>query len=136
MRTVRGIGLVEILIAVAIVGLAITVLLGAFSFAVRTNLRARHTAIAHRVASQEMELLRVTPFAQFPANQNQGAFVGSVSDLDRLPQGQATLTIANYPSGSTSGDMREVTIEVRWNEGSLVRQISLTTIVGEGGINP
>ena len=136
MRAERGFGLVEVLIAVAVVGVAITVLLGAFSFAVRMNLRARHTAIAHRVGAQEMELLRATAFSQFPANQNQGAFIGTVSDLDRLPQGQGILTIANYPSGSTSGSMREVTVEVRWNEGTLVRTISLATIIGEGGINP
>lgn len=126
-----GFTLVEMLVATAIVGTTLVGMFQAFAWAASIQRLTRQTALANQIASQELELLRSLPFSSLPSNQTNGAFYGTVLGLERLPQGQGLLTIANY---NPDGKLKTIAITVRWHPGSLTKEVHLDTLAGQGGI--
>lgn len=135
-RAPAGFTLIELLVTTAITGVTLVALLGVFSWTARVNRLARHTALGYEIANQEIELLRATPFGNLPANQTEGALVGTIEGLDSLPAAAGFLTIENYPQGDTSGTIRAVSVRVEWSEGTATRQVQVDTLIAQGGINP
>ena len=128
----RGLTLIEILVAVSITAVTLLALYGVLTYGMRISLRTKHKTIAYHAASQEMEILRATPFSSL-TNQTDGPFIGTVFDLNKLPSSQGKLTIENY-EGST--EIKKVTIRVLWQEGGSQKEATLVTLISKGGLNP
>src|SRR5574340_742736 len=115
-----GFTIIEVLIALFIVGLTLII----FSVASNSVILNRETArrdIAHRIAASEMQDLRGTPYASLPPS---GSFSSPL--LPHLPEGQASRDVTDY-----NPDTRQVTVTVTWREpGSAAGQsLVLTTLI-------
>jgi prepilin-type N-terminal cleavage/methylation domain-containing protein len=128
----KGLTLIEILVAVSITAIIVLSLYGALVYGMAINLKTKHKAIAYHAASQEMEILRNTPFSTL-TNQTDGPFIGEVDDLDKLPSSLGKLTIENYGGSS---DIKKVTIKVIWQEKGGQKEVQLVTLISKGGLNP
>ena len=131
LRGRRGVALIEAVIAVFItaVGAAATLsLLNVSSEASRAN---QYYTIALRIASTEIETVRATK-ACLLANRTGGALLSSPSNVNELPQGSATLDVAD--SALITG-AKDVTAAVRWNDPitGRTRSVVLKTMVSPSG---
>lgn len=128
----KGLTLVEMLITVAIIGIAIITLYLVFIYGIKINQQAKHLALAYQIANQEMETIRNTLFTDL-VNQTEGNFYSDSSvDLAKLDNGQGTLTIRNYQEDE---DIKEIIINVTWNERGMIKTVTLTTLATSGGIS-
>ena len=131
MKTKKGTTIVEVLVAIAVLTIGLLALYEAIISGMRFNLKAKHRSIAYNVSSQEREILRGTSFASLN-NQTEGAFLGTVSGLDKLPQGVDKLTIENYEGSS---DIKKITIKVQWQESKQSKEVKITTLIYKEGLN-
>jgi len=74
------------------------------------NKSASNYSTALNAAREELEILRTRRTA-LTVNRTDAAFVGSVPQLNELPSGAGTLSIADYPSVS---GLKQITITVSW----------------------
>ncbi|PIP21382.1 MAG: hypothetical protein COX39_03425 [Candidatus Nealsonbacteria bacterium CG23_combo_of_CG06-09_8_20_14_all_40_13] len=126
----RGYSLVELIVVIAIAGSVLVTIYLSLLYALKINLRARHSTFAYQSAEQEMEIIRNTPFANL-TNQTSGSFLGTVSTLQQLPSGTGTLTIQDYQSNNK---IKEIVVIISWQEKTQSKQVTQSTLRAEGGI--
>ena len=120
-----GFTLIEIVLSVFLILGIVSILFSASG----TYIHSRSAALAStaaKIASGEIETLRETDFANLPSS---GTF--SSPDLSKLPSGQAQRTLGDYQGSSK---IKQVTIAVSWQEGSLPKTIKMETLISESGI--
>ena len=98
----RGVGLVESLIALAIVGVAITALLGALSTGSMAVGKTDRRVTAESLARAQMEYTKSLPYLVAPA---------SYEAIAPLPEGYSISAVASPVSGRDS-DLQRVTVTV------------------------
>lgn len=127
----RGSALIEMIVAIGLLGVVLVGLYLGMLFAFKINRQARFVTTAYQVAEQEMEIIRNCSSSL--ANRTDAAFVGEVEGLEQLPSGQGTLTIADH-GGDTN--IKEVTVTVTWDNPDASHRTSrnLTTLVTQGGL--
>lgn len=118
--------MVEVMISLAIVLLTLVV----FGVAVNTvslMRLSRDQNVAYHIAAKKVEELRHTSFASLPAS-------GALSDsgLSNLASSTIALSMQNYQS---SAEIKQATVTVSWVQGGGDRNVSLTTLIYDGGLN-
>ena len=135
--------LMEVMIAVAVMGIMLVTLYGGFTFAFAETRLARENVRATQILQEKMEVVRLfnwdqlvnTPgfvpttftagfYANNPTNSANGNFTYS---------GQVTVTNAPIAE-SYSGDLRMVQIQVSWKSGGITRKRQMTTFVCQYGL--
>lgn len=132
--------LVELMVSMAILGIVVMAIYGAISSGVSSIRMARENLRATQILIEKMEGLRLYTWDQL----NTPGFVPTsfVMPYDALSTNlnsgvryYGTVTISNYPhTTSYAPAMRQVTISLRWQTGSLNRSRELSTYVSESGI--
>jgi Tfp pilus assembly protein PilV len=122
----KGFSLLELLIAFFLITVTVFVFLKTTDTLGRIT-RGKHQTTAYHIASKKIEEFRNSSFASLPSS---GPF--SDPQLSSIPQGSGTITVDNYQS---STKIKQITVAVSWLEQSAPRQISLSTLISEGGLH-
>lgn len=123
----NGFTLIEVLLFLLLVIAMTTILLSSLSSLVKTK-GVNLEALAAKIASRQIETLRNTPFSSLPANGTQSF---SDPDLSKLPAGTAAITMADFQGSSK---IKQVAIEVNWQERDQPKQIQMMTLIYELGL--
>lgn len=133
--------LVEQLVAVALVGVAFVSLYTSFSVGFAMVQLARENLRATQILTEKMETLRLYTMDQI-TNTVPTNFIPAVFSAPFYPNGQSTglvysgtMTISNAPvTGNYSNDLKQITYEVTWTSGNVLRRRSLSTFVARNGL--
>lgn len=120
MRTPRGFSLIEVTIAIAIIGIMI-VATGTLLQRIPINGReVRDQDLALKITRNELEILRASGYAALPAS---GSFTDAL--LSSLTSGSAALAITDF-----NAKTKRVKVSVSWQgAGVVARSVSLTTLI-------
>lgn len=127
MRKRPGITIVETLMAVTIFAIAILAVLGVFSVSFRYTQHSRNITVATTIGQELVDQLRLGGFDNVALNANPTAVSTS-----KLPGG-FTKTYVSYYQGNDK--IKEVTINIYWNGRPEASAITVTTLIGQGGIS-
>ncbi|OGG62033.1 hypothetical protein A3C19_02865 [Candidatus Kaiserbacteria bacterium RIFCSPHIGHO2_02_FULL_54_22] len=123
----RGFSLVEVAIAVAIIGLMVvstSMLLQRLPISGR---EVRDQDLALRIARDKIEILRATGYTSLPES---GPFTNIL--LDSLASSTASVAVTDY-----NDKTKQVEVSVSWRGDNLViRSLSLTTLVTQNSTLP
>jgi Tfp pilus assembly protein PilV len=122
----RGVTVLETLLAATVFTLAVLVVLGTFSLSLRYTQHSRNIGVATNVGQEIIEQLRLGGFDNVTLNASPTAQATSA-----LPSGY-TKTYVSYYQGNDK--IKEVTVKIYWNGRPESMAISLTTLIGQGGI--
>lgn len=127
----KGLSLVEIvLVSAAVVFLGILIV--SLVSPVASINKSRHTSVALKIASRQIENLRKQTFENLANGTN--SFYDA--NLSTLPSSSASYEVEDCPISicTVEEKAKQVKVEVSWNESGEVKKVDLVTIVGEGGI--
>lgn len=121
----KGVSLIESLLVVAVVGTTVF-LLANLPNALGLVTKARHLSLVREIASQAIETKRQISFINLVNGSE------SISDprITLLPQGSGSVVVED-----SDEDIKKITVTINWKEGEKSQSTSLTTFIGEGGIN-
>lgn len=132
LRSQHGFSLIEALLVVTIIGSAVF-LIANIPNALMLIGKSRHESLAREIAVKQIEDKRTISYTNL-VNDN-----SPISDtrLNLLPQGSGTVEVNDCdPSICTQGEnIKVVTVTVLWQDNEKLQTVSLTTMIGEGGIN-
>ncbi|MCR4276115.1 MAG: type II secretion system GspH family protein [Candidatus Parcubacteria bacterium] len=121
-RLTRGFSLIEVTVAVAIIGTMIVATSALLQRLPVSGREVRDQDIALKIARNEIEVLRAGGYDALPAS---GAFANSL--LSSLASGSASVTIAVYDPKTKRAD-----VAVSWTgTGSVTRSVLLTTLIAQ-----
>lgn len=124
LRNCHGLTLIEAVVTTALLALAAVPIVSLFLAAFMRAETARLTTLATVVAESTLEDLRATAFAALPAGCGPEA---AVSD-PALPE-LARLTVQSCVDALTGGNVKRLTVTVRWEESSGPKALKLLTQV-------
>ena len=124
MRTRKGFSLVEVVLSLFVALALITILLTA-SATLRTSRNSNLHVIATQIATRQIENLRNTAYGSLPA----GTTPFSDANLTKLPNSTATQTFSDYGT-----NIKQVTLQVGWQEGGVSKNIKIDTLIYKNGI--
>lgn len=128
-----GATIIELLVAVFLVGIIGSALVLGLLYGQKNSLRTHDLMIAQSIARSEIEAIRNLSFANVAAPYS-GDFLGSVTGLDALVDGETELSVAYYDPPTNS--LKEVTATVRWSERGRAESVSYTTLIANEGLTP
>ncbi len=126
-RQFRGMTIVEVLVSVAIFSIVILMLFGTFNFALKVTRYSHDTTVATNIASDKLEALRQAGF-------DGAGTIGTVTAptmVAQLPDGFMTVAVEGYQNNAK---VKKVTVSVYWRNRPESRAVTLTTLIGQGGI--
>jgi len=128
----HGFSLVELVLSLFVILALITVLFaasGTFKHTVNSN----NQTLATKIATREIENLKKNGFAALPAA---GTSNFADSDLSKLTQSAATLTVATYPPGCSpcSADVRQIKVSVSWSGQGAAKTVNIESIMSKNGL--
>jgi uncharacterized protein (TIGR02598 family) len=139
-RKFTGFSLVEVVIAMAVVGVCAVALLSGISSGMLTMQMARENMRATQIMVQRTETLRLYSWDQLiTTNFIQTTFTESY-DPNATNGGQGvmyngTVTLSAVPMTTAySDEMKQVTISLNWTTGRINRSRTLTTFVARNGL--
>jgi uncharacterized protein (TIGR02598 family) len=136
----RGFSLVEVVIAMAIVGVSVLALLSGISSGMLTMQMARENVRATQIMVERTETLRLYSWDQLnTTNFIQTGFTESYDPTNTNsgsgPTYSGTLTITPVPiTTAYSDEMKQVTVSLNWTTSGINRNRSFTTFVARNGL--
>ncbi len=125
----KGFSLIEILLVLLIIGFVVMLI---FNLPPSINLigSSRYNSLAKDIASKKIEDLRARGYENLAS----GAF--SDNGLNSLPSGFGEVVVEDCPVSicTNTEEVKQVTVKVKWLEGSEEETVELLTMIGEGGI--
>jgi len=123
----RGFTLVEVILSIFLLFI-VFIAFAAMNQTVRFTNRGRFDDIGRSIAIEHLEMYRATGFNALPDG------VVEIEDpgLELLPQGSAAASFSDY--GSTDSGLVEVVVTVNWIDKGVPRDVSLTTLLTNGGV--
>jgi Tfp pilus assembly protein PilE len=122
-RDERGVGLVELLIALVVLNVGLFATLGAFTSGGLALQRASHVSTASAIADQEMESFRNVPYTSIPTTAGSTLVSGGAS-----PDGNAYF-VAWTPGTTFSGstNVKGLTLKVYFGSTAVASKLLVTT---------
>lgn len=117
----RGFSLIEVTIAVAIIGITIVATSALFSRLPVNGREVRDQDLALKIANNEIETLRAGGYSALPST---GSFNNAL--LSSLVSGTGSVTITVIDAKTKRAD-----VSVSWQGTSAARSVSLTTLLSE-----
>lgn len=132
MNNEKGVSLVESLLVVVAVS-AIVFLLANIPNALGLITKSRHESLAREIAVKQIEDKRAINYINLVNDTS--AIVDSRISL--LPSGSGTVTIADCSTAiCTNGEhIKQVSIVISWKDNNKDQNLTVETMIGEGGIN-
>jgi type II secretory pathway pseudopilin PulG len=140
-RRRQGFTLTETVVAMGVLGLVCTSLIGAATMAFRMLQFTRESQRATQILAQKMEVVRLCNWSQtnptntfLPTTLTVPYYTDGVS-LTNTPLYTLQVTINNAPVGASySNDVRMIKLKATWTSCGLSRTQSMTTYVSEWGM--
>jgi prepilin-type N-terminal cleavage/methylation domain-containing protein len=131
--------LMEVLMAMAVVGVTVMALYAAFSWGISVVQRARENSCATQVLLQKTESLRLYTWNQItsngfiPTNFTAPYPLGNTNNPMFWYQG--TVTLSNPPLAATySNDIKQASIVLTWERSGLTQRREMSTFVARNGL--
>jgi prepilin-type N-terminal cleavage/methylation domain-containing protein len=124
-----GFSLMELIVALVVLGVALAVLTSVLLDARRLTREADRAGDAMRLAESQIEALRATPPARRPRGTDLPALVGAEA-LDHLPGGRCALSVEPFRESADAAPLLRVRVRVAWEGECGPRETSLCTVVG------
>jgi prepilin-type N-terminal cleavage/methylation domain-containing protein len=135
--------LVEVMMAVAVMGVMLVTLYGGFTFAFAETRLARENVRATQILQEKMEIVRLYTWEQavntpgyMPTNFTEAFYSNNPTNTSTANfnyKGTVLLTAAPV-SETYSGDLRMVQIKVSWKSGGITRKRQMTTFISQYGL--
>lgn len=127
-----GFSLVESLLVIMIIG-AMVFLIASIPNAMSLISKSMHLSIAREIAVKQIEDKRSMDYANLVNDTS--AIVDS--RLSSLPEGSGLIEVTDCaPDICTSGESaKEVKVMISWQDNLKTQNITLKTLIGEGGVN-
>lgn len=119
-RGVRGMTLLELLMAIVVFSLGLVALMGLFGMANSMNAKSKDTMFAIDAATRALEQVRGEPFDAVAASTTYTEAVEECSTMNVTIEANVDPDFA---------DLKRITVDVQWDERSR-GQVQLQTIVG------
>lgn len=131
----QGLALVESLLVI-VVSAAIVFLLANLPNAMNLINKSKHLSLAREIVAKQIEDKRVTNYLNLV---NDTTIITSSVDsrISALPNGSGTVLVEECPSSiCTNGEhVKQVTVTINWKDNNKLQEVTLKTLIGEGGIN-
>lgn len=131
MRQRRGVIILELLMATALIGVTVIAIYLALIYGRTSLIRANHQTVASQFASQELERLRSLTYDQITVPYN-GPLLSGVTIADQLPEGSGSLTINEVANVNS---LKEAVVTITWTERGQSRTVSQTSLFSANGLN-
>ena len=118
----RGVTLVEIIVGMTVFAIGVLSLTRVMFLSMRSNVRSKHVVVATNLAQQRMEqIISSTRYdnitaAAFPT-ENYGTIEGRI------------VAIADSTNALGSSIMKEVTVRVEWQDGTVLRNMQIRSSI-------
>lgn len=135
-----GLTLVEVVFALAIIGLIVLAVYGAITSGVTSLRMARENLRATQILVEKTEILRLYTWDQLNTNFFPASFIvpydAKTGSTNSGVLYYGSITLVNNPNTGTSysNDLRLVTIRLDWTTGRLKRSREVSTYVCRSGI--
>ena len=136
-----GITLVDVVMAVALLGVMASGIFGSFRYGFFTLQLVRENQRATQIILEKVETIRLYNWDQIQPTNNfiPATFTGRVRPAGRVgAQGTTytgTVTVANCPLGSSyAANLRQLTVTLSWTTRDIPHTRSLTTYIAKDGI--
>ncbi len=128
----RGVSLIEALLVIVIVS-SLVFLLANLPNALGLISKSKHLSLAREIAAKQIEDKRNINYSNL-VNDNSAI---SDSRLSLLPKGAGTVEVKDCdPLICVSGEkIKQIKVEVSWKDNNKNQKVTLSTMIGEGGIN-
>lgn len=121
-----GFTVVELLIAIAVVGILVPTLIGFINTLNRLNDRARDLTIASSLAENKIEGLRSLGFT--------GLSDGTTSFSTELPTTLGGPKSASYTISTPNTGIKQVDLNISYNDHGAIKNLTYRTYIGELGV--
>ena len=135
-----GMTLVDIVMAVAILGIMASGIFGSFRYGIFTLQLVRENQRATQIILEKVETIRLYSWDQVNSNGFVPVTFTDVYDPRASGSGQGltysgTVTIANCPLASSyASDMKQLTVTLNWSTRDIPHTRSITTYIAKDGI--
>jgi prepilin-type N-terminal cleavage/methylation domain-containing protein len=135
----RGFSIMELVIAMALIGLLVLAVYGAITSGMNNVRMARENLRATQILLEKMEAMRLYNWDQLNTGFLAPQFIANY-DVNATSTNSGilyygTVTIADSATGTTyAGDMKEVTVNLRWKTGPIARIREMSTYVCRSGM--
>lgn len=128
----NGVSLIESLLVVVILG-SIVFLISSLPNSLMLIGKSRHISLAREIAIKQIEDKRTINYSNL-VNDNSGI---TDSRLSLLPGGSGTVIVEDCdPAVCTNEEhIKQVLVTVNWKDNNKTQEVTLKTMIGEGGIN-
>lgn len=127
----KGLSLVEILLVIAIIGMMV-LLIANLPNSISLISKSRHQGLAREIAVKAIEDIR----AQQYINLTDGSSDLLDSRVGLLPEGAGTKIISDCSVDvcANGEQAKQVTISISWKETGRAQNLTVTTLIGQGGL--
>ena len=134
--------LIEVMIAVGVMGIMMVTLYGGFTFAFAETRLARENVRATQILQEKMEVVRLYNWDQLvntpgyvPTTFTAALYGSNPTNSTGNFTYSGTVVVTNAPITETySGDLRMIQIQVSWKSGGIIRKRQMTTFVCQYGL--
>lgn len=132
MNSEKGVSLIELLLVIVIIGSTVF-LIANLPNALTLITKSKHVSLAREIAAKQIEDKRTISFSNLVNDTT------TINDtrIAILPAGSGIVTVADCDvTICTNGEyVKKVTVTVSWKDNNKPQTVTLTTFIGEGGIN-
>lgn len=129
-RGERGFSLIELIVAMAFMGVVILSLFELFAQIRQANRQANNYTIATQVGQQIIELYRNTSYVNIPVGTRD--YATTLAPYANLKNPRSATAVATEVDAA---GLKQIDVTVSYNERSGIRRIQFTTLVASKGIN-
>lgn len=128
----KGFSLIESLLVIVVIGIMVYLLVS-IPNALGLITKARHLSLAREIAAKQIEDKRAINYSNLVND------TSPISDtrLSLLSQGVGEVKVDDCnPSICTGGEhVKQIAVTVSWQDNNKAQNVTLKTMIGEGGIN-
>jgi prepilin-type N-terminal cleavage/methylation domain-containing protein len=135
----QGFSILELVVAMALIGMLVLAVYGAITSGMGTMRMARENLRATQILLEKMEAMRLYNWDQLNPSFVPPQFIANY-DVNSASTNSGilyygTVEIAKADTGTTyAGDMKQVTVRIRWKTGAINRTRAMSTYVCRSGI--